>query len=70
MISLLTRSEVMKTLVHCVLARNALTADFFAAVTAATGRCEPDGFAYGSEAGVLAELDAAAEVFRTVLVGD
>lgn len=79
------------------LATNALTADFFAAVTAATGRCEPDGFAYGSEAGVLAEfcdaslvfgpgdasyshgeveavdvaeLDAAAEVFRTVLVGD
>ena len=42
---------------------NPLAREFFAAVSQVTGRCEPEGFAYGSEAGVLAEFCDASLVF-------
>jgi acetylornithine deacetylase/succinyl-diaminopimelate desuccinylase-like protein len=41
----------------------AALAHFFAAVEAVTGTCQPEGFAYGSEAGVLAEFSDASLVF-------
>ncbi|MFI5911828.1 M20 family metallopeptidase [Dactylosporangium sp. NPDC051541] len=42
---------------------NPILAEFFTAVKDVTGRCEPETFAYGSEAGVLAGFSAASLVF-------
>lgn len=45
------------------LVSNVLSEEFFAVVSAVTGRCEPESFAYGSEAGVLADFCDASLVF-------
>ncbi|MEV0195767.1 M20/M25/M40 family metallo-hydrolase [Nonomuraea sp. NPDC050691] len=42
---------------------NPVVSEFFAQVEAVTGACEPEGFAYGSEAGVLAEICDSSLVF-------